>query len=229
MPKAEVRSDGYEAHNIWRHSATVYDLYLRRARGDAEEMTCAAQAAELLAPYASVNDSVLDAGCGSGYFFHSLRKRGLDIQYHGIDATDSLINIGRKELPAFGLSQEQLTVLRIEDFQGHADHVICMNVLSNLDNFHKPLERLLKSARKTLILRESISDAPSYTYVRDEYLDDGVDLNVHVNTYGREEVFSFIRRYGFDVREEEDRRTRGEPELVIGYPHHWTFLVATKI
>ena len=31
------------------------------------------------------------------------------------------------------------------------------------------------------------------------------------------------------VEQVTDRRTGGEPELVIGYPHHWTFLVAERI
>jgi hypothetical protein len=25
-----------------------------------------------------------------------------------------------------------------------------------------------------------------------------------------------------------DRRSGGQPEMVIGHPHHWTFLVATR-
>ena len=35
-------------------------------------MTCHAQAAELLAPHVAPGDTLLDASCGSGYFFHSL-------------------------------------------------------------------------------------------------------------------------------------------------------------
>jgi hypothetical protein len=30
------------------------------------------------------------------------------------------------------------------------------------------------------------------------------------------------------MREVVDRRTGGKPEMVIGHPHHWTFLVATR-
>lgn len=123
---------------------------------------------------------------------------------------------------------ERLATLRIEDFQGSVDHVLCMNVISNLDNFHRPLERLLKAARRSLVLRESIAERPSYQYVRDDYLDPGIDLKVHVNTYARREVMAFIADYGFDAREVTDRRSGGKPELVIGYPHHWTFLVATR-
>ena len=108
------------------------------------------------------------------------------------------------------------------------DHVVCINVLSNIDNFHKPLERLLEIARKSVVLRESIADAASLMYVRDRFLDDGMDLGVYVNTYARAEVCEFITSRGFAVREETDRRSGGRPDMVIGFPHHWTFLVATR-
>jgi SAM-dependent methyltransferase len=225
---AEIRDDGWLAHCIWEHSAIIRELYLRRARDEAEEMTCAAQAAELLAPLVNPGDSLLDAGCGSGYFFHSLKRRGIPIEYHGIDAAPSLIAIGRRELPAHGLPADRLRILRIEDLDGAVDHVICMNVLSNIDNYHRPLERLLGMARKSLILRESARDGVLYSYVRDDYLDDGVDLKVHVNAYDSGELHAFIASHGFAVERFRDARSGGEAELVIGHPHWWTFFRATR-
>lgn len=223
-----IRDDGWQEYCIWEHSATVKELYARRCRFEAEEMTCAAQAAELLQPYLSAGDTLLDVGCGSGYFFHSIRVRRLPIHYIGIDAAPSLIAIGRQFLPAFGLPPENLRVLRIEDLTGQADHVLCMNVLSNIDNIHRPLERILRVARKTVVLRESCAETANYVYVTDRFLDPGCDLKVHVNTYDEREVMELIHSYGFDVVPVVDRRSRGKPELVIGYPHHWRFFVATK-
>ena len=223
-----IRDNGFSLHNIWEHSATVRTLYRQRARDEAEEMTCAAQGAELLAPLVRSGETVLDVGCGSGYFYHSLRKRAIPAEYHGIDATRCLIEIGQAELPRFGLPRARLATLRLEDLDGAVDHVVCINVLSNIDNFHKPLERLLKMARRSVILRESIAEMASYQFVRDRFLDDGTNLGVYVNTYARAEVCECITSRGFAVREETDRRCGGEPEMVIGFPHHWTFLVATR-
>src|SRR3546814_16127347 len=59
----------------------------------------------------------------------------------------------------------------IEDLDGAIDHVVCMNVLSNMDNFHRPFGRMLRLARKSVILRESLKDGASYSYVVDNYLD----------------------------------------------------------
>ncbi len=192
-------------------------------------MTCAAQAAELLEAYARPGETLLDAGCGTGYFFHAIRRRTIPLSYYGIDATADFIDIGRREIARFGLPEENLQAMRIEDLSGKADHVLCMNVLSNIDNFHRPLERLLAAAGKSIILRESIAEQSHYDYVRDEFLDEGVRLNVYVNTYARAEIQEFIEARGFRVSFVRDRRTGGMPEMVIGYPHHWTFVQAHRL
>lgn len=223
-----INGNGWARYCIWEHSATVKDLYARRCRMEAEEMTCAAQAAELLTPLVAAGDTLLDAGCGAGYFYHSLRTRRIPVEYYGIDAAPSLIEIGRRDLPGFGLPADRLQPLRIEDLDGSIDHVVCMNVLSNIDNYHRCLERLLRVARKSVILRESCSNAADYRYVIDRYLDDGDHLRVYVNTYDISDVTAFMRGFGYDVAQVTDRRTGGEPEFVIDYPHHWTFMVATK-
>ena len=191
-------------------------------------MTCAAQAAEILKETVDEGDTVLDVGCGSGYFFRSLQERSVPVEYWGVDSSPSLIEIGRRHLPAIGLDPSRLQVVRIEDLDGRFDHVVCMNVISNLDNFHRPLERMLQMAKKTVVLRESIAEKSEYRYVKDEYLDPGVELYVHVNTYARSEITAFMEARGFRVNHLIDERTRGKPEMVIGYPHHWAFVVATR-
>jgi ubiquinone/menaquinone biosynthesis C-methylase UbiE len=226
---ASVSQDGWDRFLIWGHSAAVRELYTRRCRREAEEMTAHAQAAELLAPRISAGDSILDVGCGSGYFYHSLAERNLPVEYWGLDACAALIDIGRAFLPGFGLPIERLIEARIEDLSGAVDHVVCLNVLSNLDNYHRPLERFLKIARKSVILRESLKSGAEYNYVRDDFLDPGVDLKVHVNHYDIGELTKFVSSYGFRPEVIVDRRSGGLPEFVIGYPHYWTFVVADRV
>jgi len=223
-----INGNGWLKYCIWEHSTPVRELYARRCRLEAEEMTCHAQAAELLAPQVTPGDTLLDVGCGSGYFFHSLRSRQIPVEYYGIDAAPSLIEIGRQGMPEFGLPAERLQVMRIEDLDGEVDFITCINVLSNIDNYHRPLERLLQCAKKMVILRESCREKAEYRYVRDKYLDEGQDLKVYVNAYPQAELVNFIESYGFQVRVETDRRTRGEPEFIIDYPHYWKFLIAER-
>ena len=223
-----ITTNGKDAFNIWEHSATTKELYRKRCLGEAEEMTCHAQAAELLAPLAEDGDTLLDVGCGGGYFYHALNKRGIAVEYYGMDSAPGIIEQGRAIMPQFGLPAEHLLLLDLAEMNGHVDHVVCLNVLSNLDNFHRPLERLLLCAGKSVILRESAAQGATYRYVKDKYLDEDVDLKVHVNAYDTDELMSFMESYGFQVERVVDRRTGGEPELVIDYPHWWTFFVARK-
>lgn len=223
-----INKAGYSKYCTWEHSKTIERLYTQRCNNEAEEMTCAEQAAEILQTLVKPGDEVLDVGCGSGFFFHSLKKRNIPAEYYGIDASQKLIDIGKRILPEWGLPAERLQVMRIEDLDGDVDHVLCMNVLSHIDNYHRPLERLLKCAKQTLILRESVNDIANYSYVTDKYLDDGIDLKVYINTYPLNDIKAFIESYGFDVEIITDRRTGGKPELVIDYPHYWKFFVATK-
>jgi SAM-dependent methyltransferase len=224
-----IRKDGWKNYNIWEHSQTVRDLYRGRCEGSVEEMTAHAQAAELLTPRIQPGDTLLDVGCGAGYFYHSLRKRMLAVEYWGIDASPGLIDIGRGTLPDFDLPQERLQAVRIEDADGTFDHIVCINVLSNIDNYHRPLERMLNMATKTVLLRESLKAGAEYQYVEDRYLDDGVTLKVHVNHYDVDDVKRFIAAHGYSVETIVDRRTGGSPELVINHPHYWTFLLATRL
>jgi SAM-dependent methyltransferase len=224
-----IQPGAAEDYNIWSHSRHIRELYRARARDAVEEMTCAAQAAEILATLSRPGERLFDAGCGSGWFYHSLRRRRLELEYWGMDRTAALIAIGREELPAFGLPPERLLAGWVEYASGSADHVLCMNVLTNLDNWHRPLERLTAIARRSLVLRESLQDTAAYAWVPDRFLDPGVALSVHVNTYSRAALTQFLTERGFQVRMIEDRRTGGQPELVIGYPHYWTFLVAERL
>ncbi|RJQ83017.1 MAG: class I SAM-dependent methyltransferase [Desulfobacteraceae bacterium] len=224
-----IRADGWKEHAVWEHSAALRELYTRRCLRQVEEMTCHAQAAELLAPRVRPGDTLLDAGCGSGCFFHSLRLRHIPVEYWGMDASDTLLDIGRQCLPSYGLAAKRLLQLRLEDLSGEADHIVCLNVLTNIDNYHRPLERMLQCSRKTVILRESLADTAEYRYVVDEYLDPGCRLRVHVNTYAREEFIGFIEAMGFKAQVVTDRRSGGHPEMVIGYPHHWTFVLARRV
>ncbi len=223
-----IKTDGFEHYNSWGHSVLLQELYRRRCQRREPEMTCAAQAADLLAPLAVNGKTILDVGCGSGYFFHSLKNRNIPLEYYGVDATASLIKIGQEELPSYGLPADHLQSAQIEDLTGTADFVLCMNVLTYLGNFHAPLARILDIAKTNVILRESLSDIADYAFVSDDQLDEGMKLNVYINTYNRKDVINFIQARGFDVTEMQDIHSAGQPEYFLGRAHHWRFLIATK-
>lgn len=213
----------------WENSKSLARLYRSRCRQEVEEMECHSQAAEILQPYFRMNDGVLDVGCGSGYFFHSLKRRIPRFSYTGVDPCKPLLDIGKKEMPQFGLSASNLICSRMEECVVKAEHIVCINVLTYLENFHKILDRCFLGAQKTVLLRESIWEKPShYQYVIDRFLDRRKQLRVHINTYNRQDLRKFGKLYGFDCKFILDRRSCGKPEMSIGYPHRWGFLLFRK-
>lgn len=226
--KSPIKLRAPEEKCIWNYSPQVRELYRMRCREEVEEMDCAAQAAELLRSVLLPGEVVVDVGCGSGYFYHSIRRRKFDCAYFGLDQSAPLVEIGRRELGTYGLPAENLIVGKIENAELDCDHVICMNVLSNLPNFHEPLHRILSGVRKTVILRESLGVKSSYQYVEDRYLEVKEPLFVYVNTYDQREFISFIESYGFKAVSIVDNRCQGRPEKVIDYDHYWQFVMAHK-
>ncbi len=214
-------------YNPWAHDRNTLELYRRRCRGEAEEMTCAAQAAEILAPLAYAGETLLDAGCGGGYYWHSLAKRSVDVEYYGLDYTPEMIELARTEMTAIS---DRFTLGAIEHLDREYDNILCFNVLTNSPHYAMPLERLLHCANKRLLLRESMSDSLVVRYTPDPYLDEGQrHIRVYHNTYPITEVTSFIEEHGFRVSRIVDRRSNDGTEMVVDIPHYWRILLAERI
>jgi SAM-dependent methyltransferase len=213
--------------NPWANDRNTLALYRRRCRREAEEMTCAAQAAELVGELATPGETLLDAGCGGGYYLHSLRSRDIAVDYFGIDYTPEMIALARAEMTA--VPADHFTLGAIEDLETEFDTVLCFNVLTNSPHYALPLERLLHAARKRILLRESMGDELIVRYTPDPYLDEGMrHLRVYHNTYPIDEVSAFMRQHGFEVRRVVDRRSNDGVELVVDIPHTWRILVAER-
>ena len=218
------------AWNPWANDHNTLELYRRRCRRDAEEMTCAAQAAEILAERVRPGESLLDAGCGGGYYWWSLADRGVEVDYTGIDYTPEMIQLAREELaPRAGLALDRFRVEAIEDLDEEFDNVLCFNVLTNSPHYAQPLERLLVAARKRILLRESMAEELVVRYTPDPYLDEGArHICVYHNTYPIAEVEDFMRRHGFEVTRIRDERTGDGVEDVVDIPHHWRILLGER-
>jgi SAM-dependent methyltransferase len=212
--------------NPWANDRNTLALYRRRCRGEAEEMTCAAQAAEILAPRVAPGETLLDAGCGGGYYLHSFRKRGVAVDYHGLDYTPEMIELARAEMA----SPERYELGAIEDLDRAYDTVLCFNVLTNSPHYALPLERLLRAAKRRILIRESMAAELVVRYTPDPYLDDDKrDIRVYHNTYPIAEVTAFMREHGFTVTPIVDRRSNDGVETVVDIPHTWRILLGERV
>lgn len=216
--------------NPWANDAGTLDLYRRRCRKEAEEMTCAAQAAEVLGPLAEPGESLLDAGCGGGYYWWSFADRGFELDWHGVDYTPEMIELARTELaPRAELEPERFQLGAIEQLDGEWDNVLCFNVLTNSPHYALPLERLLAGTRKRILLREAMGDELIVRYTPDPYLDEGKrHIRVYHNQYPLVEVEEFMRENGFDVTRVRDERTGDGTEMVVDIPHQWRILLGER-
>ena len=220
------------AENIWEHSQNVRELYRRRAHG-LDEMDASAQCAAITAPFIKQFDSpprLLDAGCGSGYLWHSFKKRGLAVDYFGLDYSPTLIEIGREVLPQYGLPPERLNCGSVEDLHGQAyDLVVLLNTLTFCPDYHEPLDRLIEAGPKILIIRDNFGAETIRRWEIDGYLDPGYNhLKAYWNQWQVDEVADFISSGGYGVKQLEDTRTKGRMEMVVGKPYYWSWLLAVK-
>jgi len=216
--------------NPWANDRRLLELYRRRCRQEAEEMTCAAQAAEILAERITPGETLLDAGCGGGYYYWSFLNRGVKVEYYGLDYTPEMIGLAREEMGArAGLAPDRFILGAIENLDREFDNILCFNVLTNSPHYALPLERLLRCAGRRIFIRESLGDALAIRYTPDPYLDeDKRHIRVYHNTYPIDEVQAFMEEFGFSVTRIRDRHSRDGVEVVVGIPHHWRILLGER-
>ena len=142
-----------------------------------------------------------------------------------------MVALARDELaPRAGLPPERIRLGAIEHLDGRFDTVLCFNVLTNSPHYGQPLERLLRAARKRLLLRESLGDELVVRYTPEPYLDEGKrHIRVYHNQYPLEEVAELMRAEGFQVTPIRDERTQDREEMVVDIPHRWRILLAERV
>ena len=216
--------------NPWCSQKSAVDLYRQRCRGEVEEMTCARQAAAILGEKIEGRETLLDAGCGGGYYYWSFKKRGVPIDYFGLDYTPEMIELARSEMcRQSDLLPEQFRLGAIEYLNEEYDNILCFHVLTNSPHYALPLERLLYCTRKRLLLRESLADELTVRFTADPYLDEGKrHIRVYHNTYPINEVVQFIEQNGFRVTRITDERSQDGMEMVVDIPHYWRILLAER-
>lgn len=218
--------------NIWANDKNMLSLYRRRCLQDCEEMTCAAQLAELIIEHSNPTESFLDVGCGGAYYYNSLRNRNFSPQYFGIDHTQEMINLAQEEIGCRYLSANNFRLMSIEDLDYSFDNIICFHVLTNSPHYMYLLDRILSCTRKRIFMRENINNVSSYVidYRPDPYLDeDKRHMNVYHNIIPLEELRLFARGRGFQMVEYVDKRTKGLPEMVCDIYHTWKILMLERI
>jgi ubiquinone/menaquinone biosynthesis C-methylase UbiE len=203
-------------YSPWECSRRLFLEYTKRTLGYLE-LTCYRQIARLVKQHARRNDSLLDAGCGMGSFYLSLRKLRVPVRYYGIDKSSLFIETGRHILKKERLDPSRLRVGDFMDTFVSYDHVVCINTLCYLPHYHQYLDHLCRIAEKTITIRTSLGRRTTIRYLKDVCLDRTYDeVMINLNTYSLKEIADFIRERGFRVRVIKDEYTQNRGETVAG-------------
>ena len=215
--------------NIWAHTRnSLFHLYQRRAAGEAEELVCHAQAAEIYAPFYHYGQTGLDAGGGSGHFDWSLIRRHLEVHYNHRDYTVDYLKIAAKAL-ASEKTPPTFIYNSIQQVSGCYQVVFCLNALFCLPDYRQGLEALLKAAENLIILRTTLADQGLIRFENDRYLDPGAEnLKSYFNIWPIGEINNFVRDHGFQVSNPVDRRTGDVGEISAGKYFPWRWVVGIK-
>ncbi|UQZ89637.1 hypothetical protein C4J81_10620 [Deltaproteobacteria bacterium Smac51] len=213
--------------NIWNFTKnSIYSLYEERAANYRPEMDCHAQAADIYQPHFDQRDRILDAGGGSGYFYWSLKTRGLLGDYYLLDQTEDFVDMGRRHLK---LSEDRFILKSIQETPGRYEVTFCLNALFCLPDYRQGLESLLLATEKIIVLRTALAERTLIRYEKDDYLDPaGSDLKSYFNIWSMDEIGGFMSSYGFEVSTVVDRRTNDEPEVSAGKIFPWRWLIGLK-
>jgi SAM-dependent methyltransferase len=195
------------------------------------EMDCAAQGARLTAPFLRDQSArLLDVGCGGGHFYHSLRRRGLDCDYWGLDYSPSIVKAAKYAFGRLGLELRRIILGDVAYFWDFPiDVAVMINVLTFNPDFRAPLERLVEAEAQAIIIRDNFGPKTVIRWEEDGYLDPVYNhLKGYWNQWSRKEVAEFLKDRGFECEFIRDDRTKGRIELVVDKPYRWSWLVAQK-
>jgi SAM-dependent methyltransferase len=194
-------------------------------------MDCAAQGAELLAPYLTDKEKiVLDVGCGGGHFYHALRRRNFNFSYYGLDSSPAMIEIAREVLLGYGLGAERCILGDIRDLTNFKCQIVALiNTLSFNSDFRAIIERLADTQAEVILIRDNFGPQTEIKWETDSFLDPGFNhLKAYWNRWSISEVQEFLCDLGYSVRLIEDKHTQGQMELVVNKPYYWSWILASK-
>ncbi len=149
------------------------------------------------------NSSVLDIGCGTGFFLSLISEK--DYLLHGIDISSSQIEFAKKHLPQGNF---QMAAMEQLPFPGDSmDCIVSNNSLQFSSNFEKAIEevsRVLKPGKPWIISlwdEPSKSDAFCFFKVFYELTNQSKDHSIPFNLSMKNELENVLQNSGFTVSE----------------------------
>jgi ubiquinone/menaquinone biosynthesis C-methylase UbiE len=183
---------GDENWRIWEQEKTYGETLYKRATGELPEMESSIKMAKELKKVIKSRESVLDVGCGAGHYLRSLKREIQDeFYYKGIDSTHYYIELARRAFNSDKKAEFAVSdIYNINLNDSSYDIVMCNNLLLHLPSIKRPLEELVRVAKKTVFVRflcgERSFRIKDIDPQKEEYLENGEPVNFYyLNIYSR--------------------------------------------
>lgn len=117
----------------------------------------------------------------------------------------------------------------IECLEDRFDTILCFNVVTNSPHYALGLERLLRCARRRVLLREGLGPELVVRYTPNTYLDEGRrHIRVYHNTIRTRKWCGSSRSTASAWRACATSGPGTGTEMVVDIPHHWRILLAER-
>jgi ubiquinone/menaquinone biosynthesis C-methylase UbiE len=173
--------DNKEYNDFWRTCSSLYDTFEKRSKGELPEMESSKSLARLLKQESGDREiSILDAGCGMGHYYVSIKKNLPNAVYEGCDVTTRYIEGARK---IWKDEPVNFTFGSIGDLpypDRSFDYVVCNNVILHIPPpVYSSLRDLIRVAKSAVIIRTPISNRTYFIKELRNYDDDLGRKNGH--------------------------------------------------
>jgi ubiquinone/menaquinone biosynthesis C-methylase UbiE len=147
-------------NEFWESCDILHDTFEKRSTGELPEMESSKSLAALLEKEGQGRKiSVLDAGCGLGHYYVSIKKRLPDAAYEGCDVTARYIERAKdlwKDAPV-KFTRAQIGKMPYSDCS--FDYVVCINVILHIPPpVYSAVRDILRVCRKAAIIRTPIAE-----------------------------------------------------------------------
>ena len=189
---------------IWDDRDEYGKSFYLRSIGEKSEMESSKATAKIVKSLIQDNNKVLDIGCGGGHYLVSLDKTiDKKFSYHGIDATQSYIELAKKAFRDSSTEYRKEAIFEEGDIfnlpvpDGFADIVMCNNVLLHLPKIEKPVSELWRASKKYLIIRALIGEVSlrvKFVEEPEEFDENGDPINYYFhNIYSKSYIEKIIQ------------------------------------
>lgn len=167
--KSKVEMNAYYANRLKEYGPTKEALVYRSQAQQDDRYAMLAD----MEPIAE-DSSILDVGCGLGFFCDYLRKHGWKGKYTGLDINQDLINACKKRLPNDSfLCKDILT----EKFDEQYDYVVCAATVQlrpkygdHVEYVHNMVKKMFSLTKKALAF-DVFSGRVEYMDIEKVYMD----------------------------------------------------------